>query len=372
MKESPDKNTYVSPGMPDLESSGKTFSLFEFWPIWLMYLPVAFQWLLLSIRHRSLTLPLLANPELHLSGMVGIPKSSLLEQAIGECEKSILPWFVIQVTNEAIEIQISLLLVRIEEYQFDFPLVCKPDIGCRGSGVKLVKNVEQLAAYIESYPCGTAIMLQKLSQFEPEAGVFFVKHPHQNQGEIISLALKYMPYVVGDGEHTLLELINLDQRAKQISHLYLERHQAQLNTVIKKGTPYRLVFSASHSSGAIFRDGRSFITPELTHQVNRMMQDLPEFYYGRMDIKFASIDKLIKGEGLEIIEINAASSESLHIWDKNTPLSEAIRSLLSQYRTLFALGHHNRKRGYKTPGVKALLAGLKRERNLKRFYPDTD
>ena len=47
--------------MPALDNSGRTTSFFEFWPILLMYLPVAIQWLLLAARYRSLSLPSIAD-----------------------------------------------------------------------------------------------------------------------------------------------------------------------------------------------------------------------------------------------------------------------------------------------------------------------
>jgi hypothetical protein len=337
-----------------------------------MYLPVIVQWLLLSIRYRSLTLPLLANPSLPLSGMAGVPKSELFNQAKGECRKAILPWIAVQVTDAPVEKQVKDLLKGIDNNGVNFPFVCKPDIGCRGSGVKLVHNVRQLTDYIDAYPPETSLICQKLSRWEPEAGVFFVKHPDQAMGKIISLALKYTPYVVGDGKHTLRQLIESDQRAGQLSHLYLRRHRAQLATVIEKGEPYRLLFSASHCRGAIFTDGRHLITPELTRRIDQIMGDLPEFYYGRLDIKFPTVESLQKGERLEVVEINSASSESLHIWDKDVTLIEAVQALLFQYKTLFLLGNQNRERGFKTPGVRALLAGWKKERHLDAFYPATD
>ncbi len=363
---------YVSPGMRPMESKGKVVSFFEFWPTWLMYSPVVLQWIGQSIYHRSLTLPLIANPELMLSGMVGVPKSELLEQATGECEKAILPWFIHTLTDDSVVSQTQSILQQMQDKGYDFPIVCKPDIGCRGSGVKLVKNEQQLNRYIEAYPVGYSVMLQRLARHEPEAGLFFVKEPNQKEGKIVSLALKYMPYVVGDGKSTLEQLIAADERAQQLQHLYLNRHKEQLQEIIPEGEPYRLVFSASHCRGAIFKDAEDLITPELSHRINTIMADLPEFYYGRMDIKFPDIESLKAGEGLEIVEINAASSESLHIWDSNTKLNAAVSSLLYQYRTLFKLGQQNRKRGYKTPGLKMLLKHWQKERNLKQFYPETD
>ena len=106
------KSSYVSPGMPPLERGEKTVSIFEFWPIWLMYFPVVIQWLLLAIRYRSLTLPLLANPKLPLSGMVGVPKSDLLSQATGRCDKAILDWMVTTVTAEPVAQQADVLMKK--------------------------------------------------------------------------------------------------------------------------------------------------------------------------------------------------------------------------------------------------------------------
>ena len=142
--------------------------------------------------------------------------------------------------------------------------------------------------------------------------------------------------------------------------------------MIASEQPYKLIFAASHSRGAIFRDANDLITPALNSAINKIMADLPEFYYGRMDIKFADIEHLQRGEKLEIVEINSASSESLHIWDRKTPFLEAINSLLFQYKTLFQLGAANRKRGYRPPKLKLLLANWKHEKSLTAHYPETD
>ncbi len=370
----PLKNTepYVSPGMPPLKISKKTTSFFEFWPMWVMYLPVVLQWLILSLFYRSLTLPLLANPNLKLSGMVGVQKSDLLAQAKGKCDEAILDWFTYEIDDRELDKQVQDIENLIARNKFDFPLVCKPDIGCRGSGVKLVKDFDQVKKYLQAYPSGSFVMLQKLASFEPEAGVFFIKEPKAKKGKIISLALKYSPYVVGNGQDTLEELILKDKRASDLIHLYRSRHKSQLSKVIAAGEPYKLVFSASHSKGAIFKDANDYITDRLTQSLNEILSDLPEFYYGRLDIKFPDIESLQNGNGIEIVEINTASSEPLHIWDGDASFKDAIMSLLFQYRMLFKLGSQNRSRGFKTPGLKTLLAHWQKERRLKEFYPETD
>ena len=50
------------------------------------------------------------------------------------------------------------------------------------------------------------------------------------------------------------------------------------------------------------------------------------------------------GKNFEIVEINGAGSEATHIWDANTKLMEAYRTLFLQWNLLFRIGHEVRKR----------------------------
>jgi len=102
------------------------------------------------------------------------------------------------------------------------------------------------------------------------------------------------------------------------------------------------------------------------------MSSFPEFYYGRLDIKFSSIERLMQGEDLAVIEVNGASSEALHIWDKETKLSKAWPALFEQYRILFKIGDMNRARGYEPPGVLSLWKAWRKEQSLTNLYPSTD
>ncbi|MFQ3282710.1 D-alanine--D-alanine ligase [Reinekea sp.] len=363
---------YVSEGMPPLDLGKKNTSFFEFWPTWAMYLPVTIQWLFLSLRYRSITLPLVANPNLPLSGMVGVPKSELLAQAGETINRYILPWFTHKITNQALARQALQIETLMNKQQLDYPIVCKPDIGCRGSGVKLIQNRPQLEKTLAHYPLDASCMIQKLADYEPEAGLFYIREPNSTNGQIISLALKYTPYVMGDGLSTLEELVSNDPRAGELIHLYESRHQHNWKKVISAGEAYKLVFSASHCRGAIFKNASHHITNDLSQKIDHLMKDIPNFHYGRLDIKFKNIETFELGKHLQIVEINTASSESLHIWDANTSFFEAIRSLMFQYRTLFKFGAQNRKLGYKTPTIKELVQRWKIEKQLTLKYPETD
>lgn len=337
-----------------------------------MYLPVVIQWSVLSIRHRSFTLPFLANPSLQLSGMVGVPKTELMNQAKGIARDSILPWIQYKVSKQPLEQQTDLCIRQAKQGGIHLPFVCKPDIGCRGVGVKLVETPKQLENIIQSYPSGADLLCQKLASYEPEVGIFYVKDPKTGVASIPSMTVKVLPRVTGDGVRTLGQLIESDPRAGKLKFLYVARHKDDWNRVVDKNETIRLVFSASHSKGAIFTDAREQITPQLVQRIDEIMAGLPDFYYGRLDVKYKDLDSLRLGEDLQIVEINGASSESIHIWDKNTPLREAMRALLWQYRTLFQIGAYHRKQGKKTPSLTTLLHGWRRERLLTKHYPLTD
>ena len=116
------EQVYSAPGMPALDMQGRTTSPFEFWPTWLMYLPVVVQWLALGVRHRSLTLPLVANPSVPLSGMVGVSKTAVLDLCGPQGRELVLPWFVHRVSREPLDTQLAAIKGQLEQRALAFPL----------------------------------------------------------------------------------------------------------------------------------------------------------------------------------------------------------------------------------------------------------
>ncbi|MGJ7095462.1 D-alanine--D-alanine ligase [Vibrio hannami] len=358
--------------MPKMDTSGPAVSKYEFWPTWFFYAPVLVQSLWHSLRYRGICLPLVANPSIWLSGMVGESKKEILELAGTDAKEWILPFTTQRRNNSDTELQYRDAKDAIAESKLTYPLVAKPDRGCRGAGVKLIKNDLQLKNYIKSFPAGADYLLQKKSDYEAEAGVFWMRYPGESKGQIFSITLKYAPFVVGDGKNTLSELIDIDERASQISHLYRSRHTEKLNTVIPIGQKFQLAFAGSHSRGSIFKNGNQYISDGLTRKLDEIFDDFEGFHYGRLDIKFKEIDSLMKGEDFQIIEINGASSEATHIWDSKTPLSEIFNTLLFQYKTLYKIGYLQKKAGHKPPSLMTLFRTLKEEKALVKQYPETD
>ncbi|OEF30029.1 hypothetical protein [Vibrio rumoiensis] len=359
-------------GMPKMDISGKAVSRFEFWPTWFFYTPVVLQSIWHGIKYRDFRLPLVANPSIELSGMVGESKTDILELA-GDYAKNWIPGFTTLTKNEdPIDDQLIIAKHQMASNQLSYPIVAKPDQGCRGVGVQLIKSNEELREYITDFPIGARYMLQKKSPYQAEAGVFYIRYPNEKKGQVFSITLKYSPVVIGTGQHTLRQLIENDSRASQLAHLYLPRHQERLEDVIAEGESFQLAFAGSHSRGCIFKNGNAFITDQLAARLDTIFDDYPGYHFGRLDVKFKDIESLMQGKNFDILEMNGASSEAGHIWDSNTPLKEIFSTLLYQYRCLYQIGALQREAGHRVPTFTELFSALKREKELIKQYPSTD
>jgi biotin carboxylase len=73
-------------------------------------------------------------------------------------------------------------LHALEGAGLSLPVVAKPDLGCRGAGVKLVRTQQDLTAYLAAFPRGARLLLQQLVPHEGEAGIFYVRAPGAARG----------------------------------------------------------------------------------------------------------------------------------------------------------------------------------------------
>jgi hypothetical protein len=101
-------------------------------------------------------------------------------------------------------------------------------------------------------------------------------------------------------------------------------------------------------------------------------KSLPEFYFGRFDIRFAQFSDVQLGTGFTILEANGAGAESTHIWDRRTGLLSAWRDLMKQYRLLFQIGRANADRGFRPLTLGEFRQWYRREKTLTPLYPATD
>lgn len=353
--------------MPDREP---VVSFFEFWPAWIFYLPVGVYYAWLTVRYRGTTLPTAANPSIYSGGLIRESKSQILSLVPEPQRRWIAPFCVYRrPANKTAETMVRAARAQMETKGLSYPVVAKPDMGQRGAGVQQIFNDADLGKYLEAFPAGLDVVLQRLADLPHEAGVMYYCYPGSASPQVMSITIKEFPHVVGDGKRALRELILADPRARLLQHIYFRRHESNLDTVLAEGERFRLVFAGNHAQGTIFRDGTHLATPELTNRLHDIASAMPDFYFGRFDIRYSDLDAFLRGEDLTIVEINGAGAESTHIWDARMTLDRAYEALFRQWRVLFEIGAENRRRGVRPMSGIRLLRDCWWYRKSARGYP---
>jgi hypothetical protein len=348
----------------------RPLSFFEFWPGWMFYLPVVAHWLALGVRYGGFTLPTAANPAITTGGLCGESKIEILDQ-VALPARDLLARYT-SIIAHGTEADVEAGEAAMATAGIVYPVIAKPDIGCNGTGVRLIRDRTGLLCYVESFPYSERLLLQEFVPDEGEAGIFYVRHPAEPEGRITSITLKHAPVLIGDGRSTLEQLVLADSRAGRVPHLYLPRLKARLHEVPPQGERVRLVFVGNHCKGSIFEDGTHLVTPALTQSFERIARSVPDFYFGRIDVRFASLPTLLRGEGFRIIEINGAGSEATHVWDPRTKLLDAWRAQFFHYGAAFRIGAANRARGHRPSDVRTLYNLWQRQKRLMGSYPMND
>jgi hypothetical protein len=335
----------------------------EFWPPYVFYPPVIAYIAYLGLRFRGLTLFTAANPAMPAGGFVGESKHEILEHLKGA--GSCLPSSTL-LREGPLEDRAEQAEAFMQNHQFSFPVVLKPDAGQRGSGVAVVRSSQQLHEYL-----GRTSLPIIVQEHVPgrEFGVFYVRYPDQKRGRIFSVTEKRMPVVVGDGSRTLEELILEDDRAVCMSDFYLRNNSKRAHDVPAAGEKVQLVEIGTHCRGAIFLDGSYAITPALEETIDRIASTFDGFFFGRFDIRVPTVEDVMAGKNLKVIELNGVTSEATHIYDPKLSLIDAYRVLFEQWRIAFEIGYKNRERGTRPTSAMELLGLIRDYRQLAWEYP---
>nr|WP_242010012.1 D-alanine--D-alanine ligase [Acetobacter conturbans] len=367
----PEKRSFAAKLLNRLKQqpdAAEPVSFFEFWPGWLFYTPIVAYWIALGVRYRDFGMPTAANPLISTGGLCGESKSSILDMAGPYARRFIAPYVILDTDRD----DLARAEAALDAAGITGPVVVKPDIGCNGTGVKLARTRAVLGDVLAEFPRGVRLALQRLITWEHEAGLFYIRHADEPRGRITSVTYKDVPVLLGDGTSTVSELLERDPRTRLLPHIYRPRLVDRLQDILPKGGRLPLVFTGNHCKGSVFRNGINDITPELTDVLDRIMRDFPEFHFGRVDVKFRSVEALRQGKDFEIIEINGVGSEATHIWDARTTLREAYATQFHHYGEAFRIGAENRRKGWKSTTLPAGIRLWLEQRRLLRSYPLND
>jgi len=234
------------------------------------------------------------------------------------------------------------VIADIKKLSISFPLIAKPDIGFRGLLVEKIDTENDLQLYLKKYPIN--ILIQEFLSEQHECGIFYHRIPTEEKGKISSITLKRFLSVIGDGKSTLEELILADKRAKLYIDLFKKNHQNKLKKIPRNKKEIPLTVVGNHSKGTEFINGNYLISKKLEKVFDVFNKSIPGWYYGRIDIKYATFDELLNGH-FKVLEINGIISEPTHIYDSEKyTYFKALKAIRTHWKFIFKIATINHKK----------------------------
>lgn len=306
----------------------------EAWPFMLRYLPIGPAWFWYCLRSRSFWFFTPSNPTLTFGGFEGEAKKemyNLLPEGSFPKTIYILPQLSFEEVKE-----------YIAAHHFDYPFCVKPDVGMKGLLFRKIENEKDLRYYHEMMP--VEYIVQELVDYEMEISVFYYRYPDQQKGVITGFIQKELMEVKGNGHQTVLELIQAHPKASLREAEMRSKHAGHLTTVLPAEQRYYLSHAANLNRGARFINLEHLIDAPL-HQLLDDLSYKGTFYYGRYDIKCASIEDLKEGKNFSILEFNGSGAEPNHVYNAGLTLRQAHKVILQHWKVLFEISRYNNQQG---------------------------
>jgi hypothetical protein len=308
----------------------------ETWHHHLKYIPLFPAWIWYCLKARSLWFFTPSNPTLTFGGFEGETKHEMYEQLPpGTYPVSLL------ISKEEPLDQVH---KKLEESGLSFPVAVKPDVGMMGFLFRRIESSESLKSYHSKMPVD--YLIQTLIHYPIEVSVFYYRLPGNAKGTITGFIRKECLQVTGDGNSTLEELIRNYPRVRFRQDEMRTKHIDKLNLVMPEGEIYYLSLALNLSRGGKLVSLESEKDEKLLAVFDSLSHYAGHFYYGRYDIKCASIDDLKEGKNFSILEYNGSGAEPHHVYGNGNNLFQAYRILLHHWEILYRISSYNNKNGY--------------------------
>jgi len=201
--------------------------------------------------------------------------------------------------------------------------------------------------------------------FEKEAGIFYYRYPDEKRGRISGIVEKEFLSVTGDGISTIEALLRKEKRYILQLPVLRKTFGDELKRILRQGEKCLLVPYGNHVRGAKFIDASHLIDDELTVIIDRICQQVPGFYFGRLDIRYQSWEELKQAKNFTVIELNGAGSEPTHIYDPRHSIFFAWKEIARHLNILARISDINH-RLLKKPYMK-MSAGFEMLKANKRY-----
>lgn len=333
----------------------------EYWSFHLLYGPVYLYWFVLCIRARSFFFFSAANPGIKNGGFLMESKKEIYDLMPEKYyPKTVL--FRAGTTTEQ-------MVTAIRTAGLLYPLIAKPDIGMRGLAVAKLNDEKEVILYAQQ--SRVDFLVQEFVPYENEIGVFYYRYPGEPVGHISGIVKKEFLSVTGDGRTTTRELLQRDPRYILQLPVLEKTLRAVLSDIVPNGEKRILVPYGNHARGALFLDHSGQADAKLVAVIDEICQQIPGFYFGRLDIRYRHWDDLREGKDFSIIELNGAGSEPTHMYDPRHSVFFAWKEIIRHWHILLHISRQNHRR-HRHPYLSA-VAGLQMFREnaayLKKIHP---
>lgn len=333
----------------------------ETWHYLTKYIPLYPFWMWYCLRSRSLWFFTPSNPTLTFGGFEGESKKEMYDQ--------LPPGTYPNTIYIDPSVPFSEAEAQFKKHQIEYPFAVKPDVGMMGFLFRKINNREEFRKYHETIPA--VYILQDLIKYPLEVSVFYYRMPGQEKGTITGFIKKEYMQITGDGVSTLLELMLNYPRARFRLEEMKQKHKEKLHDIIPAGEIYCLSQALNLSRGGKLVSLEKEKDERLLKVFDSISHYTKHFYYGRYDIKCASIEDLKQGKNFSILEFNGSGAEPHHVYGNHNTLLEAYRILLHHWKMLYRISRHNYRAGIPYWSFKKGWAFLKKAkqhfRELKRL-----
>ncbi|MEO5984187.1 MAG: hypothetical protein ABIP80_01700 [Ferruginibacter sp.] len=256
---------------------------------------------------------------------------------------------------------------KINLNKIKYPFAVKPNVGMMGFMFRKIESEEELVKYHSKIPVN--YVLQELIKYPVEVSVFYYRLPNEQSGTISGFIKKDGPFVTGNGNSTLGELIENFPSIRLKQDEMRLRHKKKLDHILEKGEKFHLSYASNRSQGGKIIALEHEIDEKLLHFFDNISHYSRHFYYGRYDIKCASVEDLKEGKNFSILEYNGSGSGTQQVYGNGNSLIKASRIILKHWEMLYKISKYNNENGFKYwsfwEGLKFLHGAKKNLKMLK-------
>lgn len=307
----------------------------EYWPTWLVYLPITLFYPIFACIGRSFFFFAKVNPNMEAGGLYGASKHK---------QQSYLPsqFRPKEVLFAIASTPINQLLNTLQSAHISYPFIIKPDFAERGVGVRLIHSLGQLEDYFKKNWVGN-FLIQEFIDEQQEFGVFYVKMPNEAKGKVVSIVQKEFLHVIGNGKQTVLELLQSNARALLALDKIKIFYPELMETVPKNDEKVLIEPIGNHNRGTKFIDRNDLINDDVSELFHQICCHLPDFYYGRLDLKVKNENSFKTGADIKIFEVNGANAEPAHMYDPKHGFWYAQSILFKHWVMMAKIAAKNKK-----------------------------